>query len=827
MQAQLPSLPGSMDNASFFSNLPPDLRRTILADMDDSLISHLPDDIATEARQIRQDRENRRRHFLEQRHAFLERMMEEAQIRAEAARASGGLPPQPWPTNARYAVVNLNPQMVDGHMAYHPGHRLMATQQLSKSSAEQNSKQMLDQEALTCLFVLLFLDQNKLHINRLHRIIKNLSQHPPTRSWILSSLLAIIQETSESPLPPRVSASCPMPLSLTPQRVSQEGFSAARTSTSNVQIVPPHHFSTPHWLDIGISAALGSHAKVFQFKHTGKAGTSTKICIHPLAGAAVCNSVLDILVVLARQFQFSFLPTQLMPKDSKDKSLSSATKSSEEKDEVTDIVSNFWQILFKLDGAASRKGKSSLKGFQYSENKSGVLETELFSASIIGQLMSLFQHDIIKDSLSLTDKLMRVLGVASGAIPKSGLTKQPQDKAEESTAQTSKMSTETEQEEEASLVSLSLLKVVIAVLTSGRCSEDGLDDATTLLTNLSRCSVATREAILLMLLDGVRTIGQTLCTQISVLLEDLRMNMESLKSRRQSKNVPSETNERRTDDSAQQRGALEGASVLAGVVLPTINQEQHTDHSNDLHLPSMLPLHCKGSQQSFFLRMLKVVCQLRESAQAALTVQNKLKPTTTDQVVPIPGLDSEQPMDQMLGASQGTASNTQNLNENASQGGESQSSSQPEASATQSTQDTEPHRAKFMLQPLSLQLELEELWSMLSECLDALADTQDPHAVLVLQPTVEAFFLVHADHSEEGKQTKKRNSTALYGGRGGRLSSFHTISDTESNPTSPAPAAFDPFSPMPGTPGPNDSEVDPYAHLPPDTAKFLKFAGKL
>lgn len=130
---------------------------------------------------------------------------------------------------------------------------------------------------------------------------------------------------------------------------------------------------------------------------------------------------------------------------------------------------------------------------------------------------------------------------------------------------------------------------------------------------------------------------------------------------------------------------------------------------------------------------------------------------------------------------------------------------------------------KFMLQPLSLQLELEELWVMLSECLDALADTGDPHAVLVLQPTVEAFFLVHADRSEEGKSAPKKHSRS----RVSRLHSFHTISDTESNPTSPAPH-LDHFSPMASTPGPGEGEGggDPYAHLPPDTAKFIRFAEK-
>lgn len=52
-----------------------------------------------------------------------------------------------------------------------------------------------------------------------------------------------------------------------------------------------------------------------------------------------------------------------------------------------------------------------------------------------------------------------------------------------------------------------------------------------------------------------------------------------------------------------------------------------------------------------------------------------------------------------------------------------------------------------VLPRLSDQLELDELWETLGECLTALNKTTDHHAVLVLQPAVEAFFLVHAGMS--------------------------------------------------------------------------------
>ena len=54
----------------------------------------------------------------------------------------------------------------------------------------------------------------------------------------------------------------------------------------------------------------------------------------------------------------------------------------------------------------------------------------------------------------------------------------------------------------------------------------------------------------------------------------------------------------------------------------------------------------------------------------------------------------------------------------------------------------DPNKDKDVLPRLSSELTLEELWDTLSECLVELARTSDRNAVLVLQPAVEAFFLV-------------------------------------------------------------------------------------
>ena len=65
-----------------------------------------------------------------------------------------------------------------------------------------------------------------------------------------------------------------------------------------------------------------------------------------------------------------------------------------------------------------------------------------------------------------------------------------------------------------------------------------------------------------------------------------------------------------------------------------------------------------------------------------------------------------------------------------------------------------------ILESLSEELALDSLWSTLSSCLRELADTPDHHAVLVLQPTVEAFFLVHAaaTSNQEKKKTNQKET---------------------------------------------------------------------
>jgi hypothetical protein len=80
----------------------------------------------------------------------------------------------------------------------------------STQTLRLRGRQLLDFDGLACLLILLFVDDVKLNVNRLHRVLRNLCYHQPTRDWIVSSLLAMLQVT-KSPSSPVTSGSVQVP----------------------------------------------------------------------------------------------------------------------------------------------------------------------------------------------------------------------------------------------------------------------------------------------------------------------------------------------------------------------------------------------------------------------------------------------------------------------------------------------------------------------------------------------------------------------------------------------------------------------------------------
>lgn len=210
-----------------------------------------------------------------------------------------------------------------------------------------------------------------------------------------------------------------------------------------------------------------------------------------------CRHTLDLLISLAKSFPGYFVPIKSKDSDdkdsNKDKDLNSSREEGSAKNKSTSKIGksdlpDFWDLLLKLDSCASKKGKSVARTHSStnlgSEPEHG---TTTFEASAFGQLISMLNWSVIKRSSQLTDKLLRLLSLIS-----IGLTEVNPYRRQEGSAKNKK----TEVSKEQSVASPEgHLKLAVQVLTSKSCSEEGLEDATALLLNLSHCPDPTRQLV--------------------------------------------------------------------------------------------------------------------------------------------------------------------------------------------------------------------------------------------------------------------------------------------------------------------------------------------
>jgi E3 ubiquitin-protein ligase HUWE1 len=309
-----------------------------------------------------------------------------------------------------------------------PLNNTAATAGGASAALKLRGRHLLDHEALTCLLVLLFVDDARLNTNRLHRVLRNLCYHGPTRAWIVRALLSMLQKTGVQCKPACSGASSV----------------AATSSASNIVVCDNPDAPRPQsaWLSISLEAALGCRANVFQMqkpagsahgKKTPVSNSASLVTIHPQAAPIVCRHVLDTLISLAKSFPSYFLPlssaaagaqakadaaAEAMDKASKDSSSSSGPKtpSSSRLEPARDV--DFWELLVRLDGSVgSKKGKSFQKQFHTaptdSSSGSGTEGAQSFDASPLGQLMSMLAHPVVRRSQQLTDRLLRLLGLVS------------------------------------------------------------------------------------------------------------------------------------------------------------------------------------------------------------------------------------------------------------------------------------------------------------------------------------------------------------------------------------------------------------------------------
>ncbi|KAG7228374.1 hypothetical protein INR49_009238 [Caranx melampygus] len=879
-----------LDPVTFIQTLPSELRRSVLEDMEDSVLAVMPPDIAAEAAALRREQEARQRQLMHERlfgHSSSSALSAILRSPAFTSRLGSNRGVQ----YTRLAVQRGGTFQMGGGTNHRP----------SSSSVDSllrlRGRLLLDHEALSCLLVLLFVDEPKLNTSRLHRVLRNLCYHSQTRGWVIRSLLSILQRSSESEVCVETSrledsrgkrsaqGGCGGKGSATPSLPT----SSSSSSLELLNRVESRSSSQLSWLSVSMDAALGCRTNIFQIQRaSGSSGGGGG------GGASRSGSQSQNPSSIVSNTQNSFGSSALTPQS-------------------LGISTDFWDLLVKLDNMnVSRKGKASMKtvplgGSAEAEGAQFSLET-----SPLGQLMNMLSHPVIRRSSLLTEKLLRLLSLISIALPDNKATEvpagHPTPQAANSNTATSSgatasvttqgmasvgstqptvagpgasvgaaaqgkqrgstVSTESDNKMASSGLTEKQLQLSVEVLTSHSCSEEGLEDAANILLQLSRGDGATRDTVLRLLLSGARHLGYTLCKQIGTLLAELReYNLEQQRRAQADSHSPDAPPED-SSISARLKGKMTSRFDGSESVV-IVAAQKRTLGGRELQLPCMSSLTSKTSTQKFFLRVLQVIIQLREdtrrankkakqtgstslgsasSIQAAVRqleaeadaiiqmvregqrarrLQQAPPPTASSASAAVTAGSSVAPPHAPTGAAPpaGTAaaatSEVQSMSETqAAQRDDSPMDvdqpspleQDPAPLDEEGNGQSESEERLPDLPLLSEQLLLDELWDMLGECLKELEESHDQHAVLVLQPAVEAFFLVHATERESKPPVRDT-----------RESQLSHIKD-EPPPLSPAPLT-------PATP----SSLDPFfsrepssmhisSNLPPDTQKFLRFA---
>ncbi|XP_058147900.1 E3 ubiquitin-protein ligase HUWE1 isoform X7 [Dasypus novemcinctus] len=899
--AQSASSDTPMDPVTFIQTLPSDLRRSVLEDMEDSVLAVMPPDIAAEAQALRREQEARQRQLMHERlfgHSSTSALSAILRSPAFTSRLSGNRGVQ----YTRLAVQRGGTFQMGGSSSHNrpSGSNVDTLLRL-------RGRLLLDHEALSCLLVLLFVDEPKLNTSRLHRVLRNLCYHAQTRHWVIRSLLSILQRSSESELcieTPKLTA--------TEEKGKKSSKSCGSSSHENRPLDLLHKMESKSsnqlsWLSVSMDAALGCRTNIFQIqrsggrKHTEKhASSGSTVHIHPQAAPVVCRHVLDTLIQLAKVFPSHF--TQQRTKETscesdRERGSKQACSPCSSQSTSSGICTDFWDLLVKLDNMnVSRKGKNSVKSVPVSAGGEGETSPYSLEASPLGQLMNMLSHPVIRRSSLLTEKLLRLLSLISIALPENKVSEAQANSgnsASSTTAATSATSTTTttaattmptppavttpltsapalvaataistiavaasttvttpttatttvststttkgskspakvgdggSSSADFKMVSSGLtenqLQLSVEVLTSHSCSEEGLEDAANVLLQLSRGDPGTRDTVLKLLLNGARHLGYTLCKQIGTLLAELREYNLEQQRRAQCETLSPDGLPEEQPQTTKLKGKMQSRFDVAENVVIVASQKRPLG-GRELQLPSMSMLTSKTSTQKFFLRVLQVIIQLRDDTRRA---NKKAKQTGR---LGSAGLGSASSIQAAVRQLEAEADAIIQMSESSqSEGSVRREESpmdvdqpSPSAQDTQSIgSDGTPQGEKEKeerppeLPLLSEQLSLDELWDMLGECLKELEESHDQHAVLVLQPAVEAFFLVHATERESKPPVRDT-----------RESQLAHIKD-EPPPLSPAPLT-------PATP----SSLDPFfsrepssmhisSSLPPDTQKFLRFA---
>lgn len=431
-----------VDAGAFFETLQPSLRTMILSDMEDSQMSALPPDLAAEAQTLRRDWYARNRQMAQER--FMQTNL------TTIIRHSRGRQATLRPSNFHRGQWNQwNRDFINNTVQ-------------PSSHMKIRGRQLLDHEGLCCLLVLLFTDDPHLNKLRLHRVIRNLCYHAPTREWIVNALLSIIDKSVHVK---------PEDLSKT-MRKSKPGPLSSKLLTDSKLL---QNYS--NWLNIRTEAALGCTANVFIVNKSGgkrsDRSSTTSVTIHPQAAPIVCRNTLDLFTSLAKAFPSCLLPIKCIRDDRDEKNVATPVRVKNENS------SDFWDVLLRLDSASMKKGKSIAKSTSISASVDSENTPIAFDQSVFGQLLNMLGSPVVTRNTQLTDNLLKLLSVTTSGMPE--LVKPATQ------SKTSKQNKN--QRPDVSNTPLHSLDLAVNVITYKSCSEEGLEFITSLLINLASSSL--------------------------------------------------------------------------------------------------------------------------------------------------------------------------------------------------------------------------------------------------------------------------------------------------------------------------------------------------
>lgn len=354
----------------------------------------------------------------------------------------------------------------------------------------------------------------------------------------------------------------------------------------------------------------------------------------------------------------------------------------------------------------------------------------------------------------------------------------------------------------------SQLQLVIEVLTHQCGTTEGLDNVTKLIVNLTQCSQASNAIFIQYLTAAILGLAEEVRQAIQALLNEIREYNLLGQQPTAAGAAPAVAGATTTTSSAAAATPSTSAAAAAAAVASTstagasllshltvhegqmqdrftaesviISAPKNAKPTCELQLPSMKKLMSNTSAQPYFLRTLKIFMQVRDMYEMQIS-QNE---DNNDDIIDVAALS--------VPAGNGSSSNSMETGD------------APNANVGTST--TSNINAKTAAKPtLSQILCLDVLWHTLSECLVALEESKDEFAVLVLQPTVEAFFLIHASHRVTPKKPGRGSAGAGggyhassrrgSGGAAGQATSSAEHSpqqdDTNSSTSSQAPISFD------------------------------------